>query len=102
MKNLFNSNGEHIANFINEQLYLPSGANIGHFLKDQNIFIDMNGKYLGEIVQNNRLMRRTNSSYSSINFGSYGNYGNIGNYGNPGNYGSIGSVGGYEDVVFNY
>ncbi len=100
MKFLFNSKGKHIANFVNDQLYAPTGKNIGHYLKNEKIFIDMSGHYLGEIVMDNRLMYNTYSPYHSISFGSYGNYGNIGNYGNPGNYGSIGTIGGYKDIEF--
>ena len=98
MEFLFNSNGQHIANFVNGQLYAPSGQNIGHYLENQNIFIDMSGRYLGEIIQNNRLMYNRSSSHKNVNYGSYGNYGNVGNYGNPGNYGSIGSIGGYVNI----
>lgn len=97
MEYLFSSRGHHIANFINGQLYAPSGQNIGHYMPNEKIFIDMAGRYLGEIVQRNRLMYNTSSPYRSTNFG---NYGNIGNYGNPGNYGSIGIIGGYKDVEF--
>jgi hypothetical protein len=43
----------------------------------QQIFIDMNGSYLGEIIYENRLMFNLSSGYRSINFGSYGNYGNV-------------------------
>jgi len=95
---LFDSQGQHIANFVNGQLHAPTGQNIGHFLEAQSIFIDMHGGYLGEIVHENRLLRRRNSSHQSVNYGNYGNYGNVGNCGNPGNYGSIGLPGGFEDV----
>jgi hypothetical protein len=95
---LFNSRGQHIANFVNGQLHAPTGQNIGHFMEAQSIFIDMHGKYLGEIVYENRLLYRRNSPHRSVNYGNYGNYGNVGNYGNPGNHGSIGSVGGFEDI----
>jgi len=98
MKYLFNSCGEHIANLIGDQLHAPSGRNIGHLLKAPGIFIDMQGCYLGEIVQNDRLMYNQSSGYQSTNFGSYGDYGNAGNYGNPGNAGSIGGIAGYRDV----
>ncbi len=98
MKYLFNSRGEHIANLIGDQLHAPSGRNIGHRIEAQGIFIDMQGRYLGEIVQNNRLMYNHSSGYQSTNFGSYGDYGNAGNYGNPGNVGDIGSIAGYRDV----
>lgn len=100
MEFLFNSKGKHIANFVNGQLHSPRGNNIGHYLKRENMFIDMRGKYLGEIIKGNRLMYSNHSPYRSTNFGNYGNYGNAGNYGNPGNYGSIGLVSGYSDVEF--
>lgn len=99
MEFLFNSKGQHIANFVNGQLHLPTGVNVGHYMEREKIFIDMNGKYLGEIVQNNRLMYNISSPYKNVNYGNYGNYGNVGNYGNPGNYGSIGLIGGYRDIV---
>lgn len=98
MEFLFNSNGQHIANFVNGQLHAPSGQNIGHYMENQNIFIDMSGRYLGEIIQNNRLMYNLSSPHKSVNYGSYGNYGNVGNYGNPGNYGSFGLIGGYDNI----
>jgi len=98
MKYLFDSSGKHIANEVNGQLHVPTGQNIGHYLKDYNFFIDMNGYYLGEIVLTNRLMHNLNNAHQNTCFGNYGNYGNVGNYGNPGNYGSIGGVVGYKDV----
>ena len=98
MQFLFNSRGRHIANFVNGQLHSPPGLNIGHFLEQQGIFIDMRGRYLGEIIHENRLMYNRASAHRSVNYGSYGNYGNVGNFGSPGNAGSIGSVGGFEDI----
>ena len=98
MQFLFNSRGQHIANFVNGQLHSPTGQNIGHLLQDNAIFIDMHGRYLGEIVCENRLMYNRNSGHRSVNYGNYGNYGNVGNYGNPGNCGSIGSIGGFDDI----
>ncbi|MBO0994575.1 hypothetical protein [Bacillus sp. SD088] len=98
MEFLFNSKGKHIANYVNGQLHSPRGKNIGHYIQEDKIFIDMSGKYLGEIVYNDRLMYQRNSPYKNINYGIYGNYGNVGNYGNPGNRGSIGNVSGYDDI----
>jgi hypothetical protein len=98
MTYLFNSRGEHIANLVGKQLHAPSGENIGHYREQQGIFIDMSGRYLGEIVQSNRLMYNMSTPYGAVNFGNYGNYGNAGNYGNPGNHGNIGLIGGYRDV----
>ncbi len=98
MEYLFNSQGQHIANFVNGQLHAPSGKNIGHFIESEQIFIDMSGNYLGEIIQSNRLMYNQSSSYKGIKYGVYGNYGNAGDFGSPGRYGSITLVHGYEDV----
>lgn len=98
MQFLFNSRGQHIANLVNGQLHSTSGNNIGHYLPDQKIFIDMSGKYLGEVVYKNRLMYNQMTPYKNVNFGVYGNYGNVGNYGNPGNFGYIGSLPGYDDI----
>lgn len=98
MNYLFDSKGQHIANFANGQLHAPTGSNIGHYLESQKIFIDMQGRYLGEIVMKNRLMFQNSSQHKSTNYGNHGNYGNIGNYGNPGNHGNIGSIGGYRDI----
>lgn len=98
MKYLFNGKGKHIANFVNGQLYSPKGKNIGHYIEKYNIFIDMKGHYLGEIIYDNRLMYNRGSSFRYSNFGIYGNYGNIGNYGNPGNCGSLGSLSNYREV----
>lgn len=99
MKYLFDSTGRHIANLVNGHLHAPTGENIGHFLPNHSIFIDMSGRYLGEIVHDDRLMYSRMSPYRSTNFGAYGNYGNVGNYGNPGNHGNIGMVSGYNDVA---
>ncbi len=98
MKYLFNTKGQHIANFVNGRLYAPTGQNIGHFLEREAIFIDMDGSYLGEIVLENRLLQSTSSANKSANYGSRGNFGDAGNYGNPGNYGSIGIIGGFDEV----
>lgn len=98
MKYLFNQKGQHIANLVNGQLHSPRGKNIGHYLEQYNIFIDMHGRYLGEIIHDNRLLYNRSSPYKSVNYGNYGNYGNVGNYGNPGNHGNIGTVAGFEDI----
>ncbi len=98
MTYLFDSRGRHIANLVGKQLHAPTGENIGHLLEGQEIFIDMQGRYLGEIVLTNRLLYNQSSLHRGISYGNYGNYGNAGNYGNPGNYGSVGLIGGFDDV----
>jgi hypothetical protein len=95
---LFDSRGRHVANRVGDQLHAPTGRNVGHWRDEEEIFIDMQGRYLGEIVQTDRLMYRSAAPYRSVNFGNYGNYGNAGNYGNPGNHGSVGSQPGFVDV----
>ena len=98
MKFLFDSSGRHIANLVNGQLHAPRGENVGHWMEREQIFIDMRGRYLGQLLGGDRLVRQRNSPYRSVNFGVYGNHGNVGNYGNPGRYGRIALPGGYEDV----
>ncbi len=101
MRCLFNSRGQHVANEVNDQLHSPTGANVGHYLENEKIFISMDGHYLGEVIYDNRLVYNHSSPYRSVNFGNYGNYGNVGNYGNPGNYGSVSLPSGYEDIDIN-
>ena len=98
MEYLFDSNGHHIANLVDDQLHAPTGENIGHYMENHDIFIDMTGNYLGEIVHHNRLMHKRSSPHQQTNYGSCGDYGDVGNYGDPGNSGSIGSIEGYEDI----
>lgn len=98
MKFLFDSLGNHIANMVGDQLHSPRGVNIGHYLSNYEIFIDMRGRYLGELPLEDRLMQRVNSPYKLTNFGSFGNFGNVGNFGNPGRYGRIGMIGGFVDI----
>ncbi len=94
---LHDSYGKHIANFLDGQLYNTNGYNIGHYLAKEKIFIDMNGRYLGEIVDGNRLLYNDCSLNKTIMFGVYGDYGFIGNYGNYGNIGAL-LFPGYSDV----
>lgn len=89
---LFDSRGKHIANRVGDQLHAPRGPNIGHWMENDAIFIDMKGRYLGEIVHGDRLMYAKRSPHRSTH------YGNAGNYGNPGSAGSVGSVSGFGDI----
>lgn len=95
---LFNSRGQHIANFVNGQLHHPRGRNIGHYLVDHGVFIDMDGRYLGEPYGDDRLIFQKRSPHLRTRFGRYGNYGNVGNYGRPGRMGRISLPYGFEDV----
>jgi hypothetical protein len=98
MEYLFDSEGNHITNFLNEQLHAPAGQHVGHFIKTQGIFVDLSGNYLGEIVQGDRLMYNNSSPHKNTNHGSYEDCGNARNYGDPGNYGNKGVLPGYEDI----
>jgi len=95
---LFNSKGEHIATLVNGQLHSAHGKNIGHYIENNKIFIDMHGHYMGEIIHENRLVYNRHSAYKSTNYGNYGNYGNVDTYGTPGSYESIGLRSGYKDI----
>jgi hypothetical protein len=98
MKYLFDFNGKYIANVENGQLHATTGKNIGHLVPYYNIFIDMAGKYLGEIIYKNRFLFNKNNAFQDVNFGVYGNLGNVGKYDNPGNYGSMETISGYCDI----
>lgn len=95
---LFNSQGEHIANFVNGRLHSPSGSNIGHYLAKERIFVDLQGRYLGEIVRSDRLLYHVSSPYRQKTFSELGTHSSAGNFGNPGTKSNIGSITGYEDV----
>lgn len=98
LKRLFDTRGRHIANLIDGRLYTPAGRNIGHYLDAYGILIDMAGRYLGEIVFGNRLLRRRTSRYLDMNLGIQSNFGDRSHLGDPGNYGDTGKPEDYIDV----
>jgi hypothetical protein len=98
MTRYFNSRGQHIANESGGRLYAPGGRNIGRYVESARVFVDISGRYLGELVSGDRLMSNRSSGHRSTNFGNAGSAGSIGSAGSPGNIGSIGSIGGYEDI----
>lgn len=53
---LYNSAGFDIANIVNGQLHAVRGENIGHPASSGGFFIDMQGHYLGEIINDMRLL----------------------------------------------
>ena len=65
----FNSRGHHIATLVNRQLYNRGGQNIGQYLPQYGVFIDRQGRYLGEIVQLDRLMYNLLSPHCTAYFG---------------------------------
>jgi len=95
---LYNYKGKHIATLINGQLYSVKGANIGHFLKSSNIFIDIRGNYLGQVPFANRLLYSDIYAYDGISFGSLGDFGNIGYIGDIGEVGNLDVIDGFSDI----
>ena len=98
MQYLFDSTGQPIAIWMNDQLYTPAGRYIAHYMVSLNIFIDRQGYYLGEILYQNRLLNRIHHAYRHVCFGSPGDYGNIDSNRQPASLGGIRQVPGFRDV----
>lgn len=99
MEYLFNSKGKHIATFSNGLLYNSIGRNIGCYLNNEKIFIDLQGRYLGEIINTNRLAYCVNSCYDNSNFGNQANYGMGPTYSTQNDVSAIENMHGYEDLI---
>ena len=65
---LYDSDGQHIATLDSSQLYSVSGRHVGAYSDDEGIFIDLHGRYLGEIVQNDRLFDDRTSPFHEQTF----------------------------------
>ena len=63
MIDLHDSHGRHIANFVSGQLHDVQGRNIGHYLENEGIFINMQGYYFYQIVDKRRLLYNNNSAW---------------------------------------
>jgi hypothetical protein len=98
MKYLFDSNGGHIANELDKQLYTDKGKHVGLFLIDYNIFVDLQGKYLAEIVYENHLLHNLDSLCKTFNFGNHIKCRDIGYLGTPCFQGRIIKKSNYIDV----
>lgn len=69
-RHLYNSSSDCIAYTNNQYLYnYKTRKAMGIFNYDKNIFIDTRGHYLGEITQENLLLRNTLSPYITISLG---------------------------------
>jgi hypothetical protein len=98
MQFLFDSRGNHVANEVNGRLHSPAGKNVGHLMAKLGVFVDLGGRYLGEVVRANRLMENHRSPHKETAFSCNGDYGNAGNYGSPASPGKVGKVAGHGDV----
>ena len=52
---LFDSHGSHIVTEVNGHLYTPEGKYVGYWSADMEAYISKEGRYLGELVEENRL-----------------------------------------------
>jgi hypothetical protein len=78
---LYNSGGEHIAVAVNGYIFSPEGKNLGRYQADFEVFVDRTGRYMGQIYEENRLVRDANFRYASFNFGDKGNEGDRAGWG---------------------
>ena len=69
MTYLFDSQGRFIAIELNEGLFTVEGKNIGRYLRNAGIYVDLTGRYLGEIININRLAADRNSRHHQTSFG---------------------------------
>lgn len=99
MKPLYNLNGDHIACDYNSNLYSLSGSLKGYFNEHFNIYIDLQGKYLGEIFNNNRLVYRKKHNFDySFNYFPEVDF-QINSCQNLGNIGSIGEINEFKNPI---
>jgi hypothetical protein len=97
MTPLFDSQGRNIVNEQGGQLYTASGYNIGHYVEQAKVFVDLSGRYLGEILNGNRLMSLLSSPYLGTNFGSMGSTRHVGTW-SAANAAVMGAAAGFADV----
>lgn len=95
---LFNSKGKHIATYYEGGLFSPKGKNIGVFLREEKIFVDMNGKYIGGVTKDNRLLANTFSEHYGKNFGPQPERKNIGALKDSTGQKSVGLAKGFKDI----
>jgi hypothetical protein len=72
MRCLFDSNGRHIANLVEDQLFTAAGIHAGHWLEHREIFIDVDGRYLGELFHEDRLLYDERSRDRDAVYGDHG------------------------------
>ena len=68
MIHLYDSEGQHIATLDSSQLYGVSGRHVGAYIDDAGVFVDLRGRYLGEIYQNDRLLNHHTSPFHNRSF----------------------------------
>lgn len=66
---LFNSRGENVAVELKGHLYTPDGKYMGSWNADMEAYIGKDGRYLGHIVENDRLAKETAWRFRHLSFG---------------------------------
>ena len=78
MTHLFNSRGQHILNEHDGYLSLPNGRIVGRYIERYGFFVDLNGRYVGEILCINRIVCDPNSRYRNTVLTTVKSGGNVG------------------------
>ncbi len=98
MTHLFNSRGQHILNEHGGYLSLPTGQIVGRYIEQYGVFVDLSGRYIGEIFLMNRIVYDPNSRYRHSVLGTANSGGNIGAHPCPRTYSPIILPPGLEDI----
>lgn len=97
---LFDSHGHHIAVVIERHLYNRAGRHIGQYLPQYGVFIDHQGRYLGEVVHSDRLLYNLLSPCRTTNFGvQHRSRSRVCPVGETGPREAIGNITGYTDII---
>lgn len=95
---LFNSFGYHVATVYEGNIYTPEGKNLGRFEEELGVFLSLNGRYMGQIVEENRLALDTNWQFRHISFGLLGDSGSRAGWGRQADIGRCVLPKDFEDV----
>ncbi|MGE5548924.1 MAG: hypothetical protein ACM3ZC_00130 [Bacteroidota bacterium] len=98
MNFLYDSRGQHVASEVNGLLYTAAGRNIGRYLDKYGVFVDLEGRYLGEILCINRLVQDRNSRYRGMSLGASSSRGVLRLYERPRGCSPLPLPPGFEDI----
>lgn len=65
---LYDSKGRHVATLMERYIHGVDGACIGYYHTRHGVFVDLDGRYLGEIVYGDRLMYNLLSVHCTATF----------------------------------
>ena len=98
MLHLYNSQGLHVATEANGYLYSKTGKLIGRYLERLGVYLDLHGRYLGEILCLNRLAFNHDSRYLNASFDPCTYHGAIGPHEKPKDFSPLPLPPGFTDV----